>query len=285
MKIALCFCVRNCAIYLNNIFLNIARFKSIQPDLHCVFVYDNCRDNSVDILKKYQTIHKNVILREIENTDIHRTVRIAKARNECLSIVYNEISDVDYHIMIDCDNVNYLPWNINLLYYYLHQNKDWDVISFNRPNFYDIWALLFDNYKHHCHGFGKHNEDVINRMTIDILANLNRSKDTVDVLSAFNGFCMYKTKKVEGCRYDGLYINAKKLTTEEEKQTTVAHLKKYNLHVTINDDCVECCEHIYYHLSAIKKGCKIKLSKFNLFENVQQKITPKLGSILFNKMN
>jgi hypothetical protein len=187
--------------------------------------------------------------------------------------------------MIDCDNVNYLPWNINILSYYLNQNQDWDVISFNRPNFYDIWSLLFDNYKHHCHGFGKDNDAVIDKMTIDILEKLKHSEDTVDVLSAFNGFCMYKTKKVEGCIYNGLYVNVKQFISEEEKQNTVNYLKKYNMNVTINDDCVECCEHIHYHLSAIQKGCKIKLSKFNLFEKPNTKCTRNFKSILFNKTN
>jgi hypothetical protein len=287
MKIALCFCVRNCAIYLNTVFLNIARFKLIQPDIYCVFVYDNCRDNSANILFNYQRNNKNVIIKTIQNTDKNRTVRIAKARNECLSIVYNEISNVDYHIMIDCDNVNIVPWDIKVLYYYLHQNQDWDAISFNRPNFYDIWALLFDNYKQHCYGFNtEKTEKVIHIMRKDICKKLKECRtDSIDVLSAFNGFCMYKTQKMKGCTYDGLYMNAKKLTTEQEKRTNVMQFKKYNLHVTINDDAVECCEHIYYHLSAIKKGCKIKLSKYNLFEEVQQKTTPKLERIVLNKSN
>ena len=33
-------------------------------------------------------------------------------------------------------------------------DKDnWDAISFNRNRYYDIWALLYDDFKHHCWGY------------------------------------------------------------------------------------------------------------------------------------
>ena len=281
MTIALCFCVRNCARFLKYIFLNIDRFRLVFPDTYCVFVYDNCIDHSPSILFTYQRYHKNVIIKTIQNTDKNRTVRISKARNECLSIVYNEIPDVEYHIMIDCDNVNVMPWDMNVLSYYLSNNHNWDCISFNRPHFYDMWALLFDNYKHHCFGFnGKYSEKIINILRNEIRKKINEcTTDSIDVLSAFNGFSMYRTQQLKGCIYDGLYVNAKLLTTYEEKQKTVEQFKKHNLNLTINDNYIECCEHIYYHLSALKNGCKIKLSKFNLFQPYTPKFTPNLKSI------
>jgi hypothetical protein len=281
MNIALCFCVRNCGKFLKYIFLNIDKLRMLYPNIYCVFVYDNCTDNSVPLLLSYQHYHKNIIIKTIENTDNNRTVRISKARNECLSIVYNEIPNVDYHIMIDCDNVNVMPWDINVLSYYLTKNHDWDCISFNRPNFYDIWALLFDNYKHHCHGFHGKAGKIISIMKNDICKKLKEcTTDSIDVLSAFNGFAMYRTQNFKGCIYDGLYANAKHLTTNEERQNTIEHFKKHNLNLTINDKYIECCEHIYYHLSALKNGCKIKLSKLNLFQPYTPKIGPNLKSII-----
>ena len=282
MKIALCFCVRNCAIYLKSIFLNIARFRLINPDLYCVFVYDNCRDSSAAILLDYQRKHNNVIIKTIKNTNPNRTVRISNARNECLSIVYNEIANVDYHVMIDCDNVNIIAWDINLLSYYLNQNQDWDCITFNRPLFYDIWALLFDNYKQHCYGFNVTNsEHIISIMHKAICKKLKECPtDSIEVLSAFNGFAMYRTQKLKGCFYDGLYANVKSFITKEYQQKTIEQFKKHNLHLTINHNYIECCEHIHYHLLALKNGCKIKLSKFNLFQSYTQKSIPNIKSII-----
>jgi hypothetical protein len=282
MNIALCFCVRNCARYLKYIFLNIDRFRAICPDVYCVFVYDNCTDNTAPILFKYQQTYKNVIIKTIQNTDKNRTVRISKARNKCLSIVYNEIPDVEYHMMIDCDNVNVMPWNINVLLYYLKLNHDWDCISFNRDDFYDIWALLFDNYKQHCYGFGsKHIKKIIHIMKRDICKKLKDcSTDSIEVISAFNGFSMYRTQKLKGCIYDGLYANTKLLTTDKDKYDTIDQFKKNNINLTINDNYVECCEHIYYHLSALKNGCKIRLSKFDLFQPYTKNVSLDLKSII-----
>jgi hypothetical protein len=286
MNIAFCCCVRNCAKYLKYIFLNIDRFRAIYPDIYCVFVYDNCVDNSAAMLFKYQQKYKHVIIKTIQNTDKNRTVRISKARNECLSILYNEIPDVEYHMMIDCDNVNVIPWNINVLLYYLKQNHDWDCISFNRDDFYDIWALLFDNYKQHCYGFNTRNTSkIIHIMQNDICKKLKECPtDSIEVISAFNGFSLYRTQKLKGCIYDGLYANAKLLTTDKDKKDTIDQFKKHHLNLTINDNYVECCEHIYYHLSALKNGCKIKLSKFDLFQPYTQKVTLNLKSI-FKKRN
>ena len=50
----------------------------------------------------YKNMNKNnVIIKKIINDASQRTVRIAKARNECLNIVYNELKDISFHIMID----------------------------------------------------------------------------------------------------------------------------------------------------------------------------------------
>jgi hypothetical protein len=296
MNIALCFCVRNCEPYLNYIFNNINRLKTNNITIFSIFIYDNCTDNTNNILKYYQSKNKNVIIRNIKNTSKYRTVRIATARNECLNIVYNELNNIHYHIAIDCDSVNIMPWNVNLIHSYLNNfdNDDWDSISFNRPDFYDIWALLFDNYKHHCWGFGNDSPTIVINMKKDIINKIKHStSNSIDVLSAFNGFCIYKTKQFKNCYYDGLYSNVKQLITPEERIQTLNYIKQYNINASINDKCIECCEHIFYHLLAIKQGCKNKISKYNLFIHqtyieepplyVQSKIDMKY--IVFNKSN
>ena len=54
--------------------------------------------------------------------------------------------------MIDADNVNISPWKISNITKYL-DNDDWDSLSFNRSRYYDIWALLYGNIRHHCWGY------------------------------------------------------------------------------------------------------------------------------------
>ena len=63
-----------------------------------------------------------------------------------------------YFIMMDCDNVCCFPINIDTIKYYLSLNT-WDALSFNRKGLphgfenYDIWALQFEPFIHHCHSY------------------------------------------------------------------------------------------------------------------------------------
>jgi hypothetical protein len=269
MNVALCFCVRNCAEFLKDIFSNIERVKTLNINVYTIFVYDNCTDDSEHLLEEYKKNNNNVILRNIINESEFRTERIAKARNECLNIIYNELGNIKYHMMIDADNVCIRTWNVDVLNNYLNNfdNDNWDCISFNNDDYYDIWALMFDNFRHHCWGFsegGGWDGAVVLlkkyiRFRLDTL-----QENSMEVLSAFNGICLYKTENFKGFYYDGLYSNFKKIITEEELTNTVNEFKKYNLDVKLDHSWVECCEHLFYHVSAFKKGLKIKISKFKI---------------------
>ena len=168
--------------------------------------------------------------------------------------------------MIDSDNKGAPPWNIDIINKYLNNfdGDNWHCISFNKKSYYDIWALLYNDIYQHCFGFEEKSQDVVRVMKSDITNKLQNSKsNSIEVISAFNGFCIYKTESFKGFYYDGLYDNFKGLVTDIERNKTVEALKKFNLNVTyIEGEGGECCEHLFYHLSAFKKGRKIKISKF-----------------------
>ena len=175
-NIALCFCVRDCEKYLPGIFENIEHIKKLNFNVYSIFIYDNCTDNSPNILKRYKQQYPNIVtVKEIENNSNKRTVRISNARNECLNYVYNELNDILYHLMIDADDVSSNKWNIDILNKYLNNfyNDDWDCMTFNKDKYYDIWALMFDEYRHHCWGFYNKSNTVINIMENQIIKKLN----------------------------------------------------------------------------------------------------------------
>jgi hypothetical protein len=269
--IALCFCVRNCEPYLKGIFKNIddLRDRLEKTKITCIFVYDNCTDNSGQLLLSYQRNNKNVHVQHIENTYSYRTCRIAKARNKCLDILYN-LQDVSYHIMIDSDDKGSSKWNFDIIIKYLQDNDgDWDCMSFNRKKYYDKWALLFDDFKHQCWGFANQKDcfRVINVMETEIVKKLKNSQsDSIQVMSAFNGFAIYKTKRFIGFHYDGLNSNFLKFFSDEERYVLENVLStKYGIHTRcLTDMSKPCCEHLHYHLSAHKLGRKIKISKYNI---------------------
>ena len=279
MNVALCFPIKNCEQYLKYIFKNIENLKQNIKEItfYCIFVYDECTDKSIDILNIYKMKNpKFTILQKIENKSIHRTVRIAKARNVLLHIVYS-LDNISAHIMIDTDDRCSPSWDISSIKYYLiHRFKDddWDAMTFDRYIYYDIWALLFDNFKQHCYGFSVKNKTKEEKKRIlfkirCVMRNVlihklkTEKSDCITVLSAFNGFGIYKTKRFKGIFYDGFYKNVKQLFTESER-----HISLYIFHklgfkdLILDDDFITCCEHIFYHVLSIKKNnCKIRISK------------------------
>ena len=263
MKIVFCACIKNCGKYLSKIFQNIDLVRN-KYNVHCIFIYDNFLDNSETLLKEYEKKYQNIHIKKIENNSPLRTVRIAKARNECLSILYNEIKECDFHIMFDADNVNSHTWNIDILKKYLNNfdNDDWDTISFNRNRYYDIWALLIDEYQYHCWGFGGKSSQIVNFMGKYVSEKLKKSNtNSIYCNSAFNGFAIYKTEKFCGITYDGTEEEFLKLIDldkiKESYKKTFGKLEYKGVFQQ------QCCEHLYYHLNAIKKNnCKIKISKF-----------------------
>tara|TARA_B110000977_G_scaffold200015_1_gene289142 strand:- start:903 stop:2669 length:1767 start_codon:yes stop_codon:yes gene_type:complete len=274
-NIACCLCVRNCEIYLTKLFKNLKKLSNLFENCYFIFIYDNCSDNTEKILLDFKNKHDNVIIKNIENKSKCRTTRIAKARNECIKIIYNELENIDYHIMIDADDVNTKSWNVNILPKYFIRD-DWDCLTFNRERYYDIWALLYDNIQHHCWGYN--NLDccwkISSFMRQDITKKLNRLEDgkLFTCYSAFNGFGIYRTSIFKDIHYEGIYKNFKKMISNGKRKQTLKFFKTItrNKKLEIIDGCVNPgfgthCEHLYYHLSAIKeKNAKIRISKESL---------------------
>ena len=274
--ITFCATIRNCGKFLPFIFQNIDRVSS-EWIIKCIFVYDNCSDNTQELLVDYKNkSNHHVLLYELkENNSSLRTVRISNGRNKCLEILEQE-NDSDIFIMIDADNVNANPWNINIINYYLKENTDWDMMSFNKDPYYDIWALSIDDYSHHVWGFGKSSPQLVQYMKRYMKVKLSIcEEDSVSCKSAFNGFALYKSNRFKHIRYDGTFSKFIKenLVTEEERQSCLEKYRKFLKDPTIIiKQCElpflsseEHCEHLYFHQKAIKENhCKIKISKFSI---------------------
>lgn len=269
-KVVCCLCVRNCAQYLNTVFENLDLLSSLFTKFYVIFVYDNCNDGSENLLFQYKkrSKFKVYVVHNYNNNIEYRTFRIANSRNLCLSIIYNEIKSVDFHFMIDADNENLEKWNTEVIEKYL-QDDNWDALSFSRRKFYyDVWALSFDEYKHHCWGFGDTFQgiQVCTKMGGEITSKLNSLKDyqLLECWSAFNGFAIYRTYKFRNVKYDGSYQSVKNVISNEEREVTLNKLR-IELGIPflfINENCIECCEHVYFHFSAIQKNnARIRISK------------------------
>ena len=268
LNVACCLCIRNCAPFLPSIFENLTLLSKHFARFNVIFVFDNCSDNSESLLLEFKKISMFTVyvFHNINNNECYRTCRIANSRNVCLDFVYNIIKDVDFHFMLDSDNVNVPKWNIPLIKRSLLRN-DWDALSFNLHQYYDIWALIYGPIKHHCWGFNSYEKTVktIRFMEKDIAERLDLlDEDELFVCySAFNGFSIYRTPIFKGCIYDGFYQNIKHFLSDEDRSNTIQYLSPLvGVDLSINDSHPEICEHVFFHMSAsMNNGARIRISK------------------------
>jgi hypothetical protein len=195
--------------YLHNIFKNIIAISKLFDKIVVIFGYDNSSDSSLEhlLLFKQQKESEYFIVDILINKMIrhkHRTHNLEYIRNLMATHMYKIYPSYDYFIMMDSDDVCSTPINTDVLHKHLKNNISWDALSSNRPDYYDIWALQYDDFIFHCRGFSTSNYYVVRYMKHHITNILNNTSDYFPVYSAFNGFAIYKLNKFTDCRYDGV---------------------------------------------------------------------------------
>jgi hypothetical protein len=255
-------------------------------DYKIIIAQDSSSDNSVEILKNLKNKYKNKleILSVPENDNLKedfamRSKKISNARNEIIKYIYNENkSDFQYFIMMDMDDVSCGEMDINVLNKYLNNEKivkdkyegEWDSLSFNRKEYYDIWALSIDPYIFSCWHFPG-GYAVVKKMTEFIIEKLNKldKNSLLECESAFNGFAIYRKSKFIDCKYDWKieqnynYIPKEKLIKNEEIIGQKITLDR-SYHDLVNPTTD--CEHRFFHMNAIEKnGARIRISPQCLF--------------------
>jgi hypothetical protein len=266
-----CFCgpVKNCGPYLNKIFENIEKISSLFNDYSIVLYYDESNDNTLEILKEYQTKNPKLLF-YVNNKPIssYRTHNIAIGRNFCLKYIRQNIQKFPFFIMMDFDDVNCKEVNIEPIRRSLMRN-DWDGLSFNtNPYYYDIWALSIYPY---CFSYN-HFNDNYNYHTIIrnfVMNKLNTLKpgQLLPCISSFNGFSIYRTNKFLDTYYDGRVrsdLFSKKLIdihAKAQKSRGLVYRDYGHIKGKFED-----CEHRAFHQMARKKsGAQIMISPEIIF--------------------
>ena len=296
VKTYICGCVRNCAQYLPAVFANIEKIAALFDDYQIVIAYDQSTDMSLRILCDLKKrIPKLEILVNKQAIGNVRTQNIANARNQLLRYMQRQREqsinlDFDYFIMIDMDDVCAGTMNLDVLRKYIdiekqnnsldhpdndnaspdHTNKvHWDALSFNRPIYYDAWALSLDPFISSCWHFPK-GRDVVYKMRRYVqerlleLSKQNAKSGKNDLLlcgSAFNGFALYRMAKFVNMQYEGtVQKNLEIISRLDFENTAKATGQSLSWHRT--DDC----EHRYFHIRATQlNGARICISPDNLF--------------------
>ena len=268
MKCCICGPVKNCSLYLDIVLKNIEKIGTLFDDYVIILYYDVSEDNTLQKIQDYmQTNPKLKLYINKQTLSPYRTHRIAKGRNQCITIVKNNYKDYDFFIMMDMDDVNCKEVNPTILQKYLLRD-DWDALSFNTsPKYYDIWGLSITPY---CFSYNHFNNNVafytIMQEYITKLLNDVPKNGLLQCISSFNGFAIYKTDKFLNCNYDG-----RPRLDLLPKHLLYRHMKATNSPIIFTDygnvnGLYEDCEHRAFHLEAINKNnAKIRISPEVLF--------------------
>ena len=257
-------CVRNCAKYLPNVFYNIKHVTTLFREFHIIMAYDKSDDNSLEMLQSYQrsmSTNMTILVNDAPLSMI-RTQRISDARNSLLRYMYSdENPNYDFFIMMDMDDVCAGNIHLDVLSASIVQREEWDALSFNLHDYYDIWALSIEPYIISCWSWCKIDNannlsscatsvvDVMKKYVSWRLQTIDKNS-FLDCDSAFNGFAIYKMDAFKGCVYDNtLKTNMKLIGTERtahNKEQLQSDLRVTHMILGDRDDC----EHRFYHMSA-----------------------------------
>ena len=259
MTCCICGTVKNCASYMDKIFLNMDSIGALFEHYVIILYYDHSNDNTLEKIKKYKTMHPNRIHYYVNNDPFtpYRTHNIAKGRNKCLDMVREKYSDCEFFIVMDCDDVCSGIIKPNVLLHYLLR-KDWDGLSFNHPNgYYDVWALSKDPLFLGCNNFL--NGSKLYMLYITNIIKKTPPHELIPCFSAFNGFSIYRTNKFLNCSYSGSgSVDYIPKSFVERNISRVGNI--------ISKDAKEDCEHRSFHFQAIKEnGARIRISPHCLF--------------------
>ena len=225
MNCCICGPVKNCAPYLKKVLENIEKIGSLFNDYTILIYYDKSNDNTLEILKEYQTKNPKLDL-YVNSKPISkfRTHNLAIARNLCLNFIRNNKEKYPFFIMMDFDDVNCKEVNLEIIKKSL-KREDWDGLTFNTsPIYYDIWALSIKPYYFSYLHFKQStifNHDIYKKYIDYLLKNVPNG-GLLKCLSAFNGFAIYRTHKFLNTYYDGrirLDLLPTKFINEQSKIT------------------------------------------------------------------
>lgn len=278
IKTYICGCVRNCAKHLPAVLVNIKRIGELFDDYQIVISYDVSTDTTLQILESMKATFfptMEIIIGPANQLTSIRTQNISSARNRILDYIRNvgdDKADYDYMIMMDMDDVCSGRMDLDVLRKHIERERidpsmaSWDALSFNRHEYYDIWALSLAPYVFSCWNFTNRKQVVkqTQKYVEEKLALLLKEggDGLLSCSSAFNGFAIYRLKAFAQVRYEWSIHKTVALFTKKvlDNNCKIAGGQICNT-VDEND-----CEHRYFHMRATQRnGARICISPHCLF--------------------
>lgn len=264
LKCVVCLPVMNCSDFLPYIFKNLVIIKSLFVELVIIFGYDNSNDNTLELINNFKNNYNDIKIHIIKNKNRryrYRTHNLEYIRNTMLEFTVQNYSHFDFYIAMDSDDVNKNPIKIDILQKHISNFDKWDILTFNKVDYYDIWALQFDKIIHHVRCFGTNSGFVVDFVKNLIKSKLNKLNESeyLPVYSAFNGFGIYKMNVIADSNYNGKtqsYFPTERVNKMIDYVNENVKNKRKSIELKPNK---ENCEHIGFHMNIIKKNPTVKI--------------------------
>jgi hypothetical protein len=203
-------------------------------------LYDSWRSESnynIEIIKEEYYHHS-------------RTVRIYYGRDKLVSSANNTSQYYAYPsflFVLDLDDVNIKPFDMRVFNTVMSRTDEWDALSFNRAEYYDIWSLRYSRFNINIWEFGSKSSLLRDIITADIASSLDTSDPHgtfYPVISAFNGVGLYKMSIIGDCRYVGTNTHTYPIRTLYNMSRTAIY---------------EDCEHVAFHKCISNNGGRVSI--------------------------
>jgi hypothetical protein len=221
-KVLICGVCRNIEQAIANTRRSVSDLGSRFSDYRFIAYENNSTDNTKKILHAWaekdphfiflsEQLSKKSLASQLEMKILHRTEKIARARNIVLDqAMRKDFDDFKYVIWADLDFLE--PWDVDaIVATILHPEQEWDAVFANGA--YDLFALRTPDLPIGFELIGDIYWGNLDRIRSCFHMDINDPWKRV--YSAFGGIGIYKREAMRGCRYSGV------VNRDLEKMTTV----------------------------------------------------------------
>jgi len=230
LKVLFAGCVRDCAISLPSVLRNIERVASLYAEAAFIFVENDSRDRSKEIIKMWCGARKNASLVSLDglaSTQPVRTIRLASARREYIAALKKHFTDYSHLIVVDCDEINSAEIDLHSVQRaitFLEADQSHAGVFANQDGvYYDLWALrhpekcprdVWEEVLDYVTTYRVADQEAFNQTFSNRLFSLPLNAEPLEVDSAFGGFSIYKVSSVLRNRRDFIGYKEREILSE-----------------------------------------------------------------------
>lgn len=252
-------CARNCAAALPYVLENAARLSRLFAESAFVFVENDSRDPTKDILRRWCGATANARLLTFDGLAAAwplRSPRVAFSRNRCLAVLRSDFPHYDYLFILDCDEVNAAPLDLDAvkraIEFLTGDESCAGVFGNSEGLYYDMWALrhpsqcpndIWEEVCDYALGHGVSDDEAFRQTFAKRLFRLAPDQASPwPVDSAFGGLGIYKVASVLNNKRDYIGHKAKLVQSPRLNGGEPQQL------------AWQICEHVPFHFGFRERG-------------------------------